>query len=244
MKTTQEVLTKEQTERYQEGWKNFKDKYKVNIPRNVHSGMPVISFVYHFEDTPVFRAHVFSKRMRKFDPYHQARKYIQPIWHAQHYMMVGEQMYTASSQLVIGSKYDKQIAKDVPVEFNWKKPVLWSDNISVELIREELGKVGPYEKQSGFFAFYSEKSGRALSRMSALSFWLPRAYVRDIENIKQGNASAVEPLLRKIERQAVNHSHLTTKRKTLAVTKEILIEELNKGNLPEEKLHDFFSLWD
>lgn len=243
MKAIKDILTDEEIREYEEGWRNFKGKYRVNPPRNVHSGMPVISEVYHFEDSPVFKAHVFGRRLRQFDPYHQADKCIQPFWHAQHYIMIAEQIYSASSRLVIGNKYDEQVAKDVPVEFNWKKPIFFNDNVSVELIREELGMVGPYEKQIGYFTFYTEKSGRALSKMSALSFWQPRSYVQDIEKIKKGKNEAIDDLIRKIEAQALNHRRLRRPRITLKATKEMLVETLRKGSILEEELHDFFSLW-
>ncbi len=244
MKTLKDVLTDEEIKQYEEGWANFKSKYRVNSPRNVHSGMPIIGEVYHFEGSPVFRAHVFGRKLRTFDPYHQADKCIQPFWHAQHYIMVAEQMYTASSRLIIGDRYDKQVAKDVPVEFNWKKPVFYEHNISVELIREELGTIGAYEKQAGYFTFYSEKSGRALSRMSAFSFWQPRSYLQDIEKIKQGDNSAIDDLIRKIEAQANNHRRLRKPRTTLKSSQNDLVEAVRKGYVPEEELHDFFSLWE
>jgi len=244
MKGLRDVLTSEEIERYQEGWKSFKDKYKVNDPYYVHSGMPIIGEVYHFENKPIFRAHVFGKKLRAIDPYHQADKCIQPFWHAQHYIMAAEQMYTSSSILIIGNKYDKQVAKDIPIEFNWKKPIFYKDNISVELIREELGNIGAYEKQAGHFTFYSEKSGRALSRMSAFSFWQQRAYIQNIEKIKQGDNSALDVLITQIEAQANNHRRLRKSRTTLKSSKEDLVKLLRNGRIPEEELHDFFSLWD
>lgn len=244
MKILKDVLTDDKIKQYEGGWANFKGKYRVNSPRNVHSGMPVISEVYRFESSPVFRAHVFGRKLRTFDPYHQADKCIQPFWHAQHYIMVAEQMYTASSRLVVGDKYDKQIAKDIPVEFNWKKPTFFEDNIAVELIIEELGTIGAYKKQAGYFTFYSEKSGRALSRMSAFSFWRPRAYIRDIEKIKQGDTSVIDDLIRKIEAQAINHKRLRKPRITLKTTQDYLVKALKEGNISEEELHDFFSLWE
>ncbi len=244
MKTIRDVLTSEQIEKYRFGWDNFKEKYTPNTSYNVHSGMPVISQVYRFEDTFVFRAHIFNKRMRKFDPYHMADKTVQAFWHAQHYLMVAEQMYTASSRIVINTKYNRMIAKDVPVEFRWKKPLFWSDTVSVELIREELGNIGPYEKQAGYFSFYSDKTDSILSRMSAYSFWQKRAYVNTLEKIRKGEAGAFEELIRKIESQEINQKRLKNPRKNLLANSEWLIKELNAGNIPEKEIHDFFSLWE
>jgi len=244
MKTINDYLSHMEIKRYQEEWISFREKYSVNTNKNTHSGLPVISAVYRFEDSPIFRAHVFNKRLRSFDPYHQADKCIQPFYHAQHYIMVGEQMYSACSRLMIGEEYDKKIAKDVPIEFNWKKPLFWSDNVSIELIREEGGTIRGYQKEEGFFTFYSDKTGKVLSRMSAMSFWQPRAFVEDINSIKKGDVQAIDSLVRKIEMQSINHGRLRNPRKTLKSTKDELIATLKSGNLPESELIDYFSLWE
>ena len=121
-KTIRDVLTNEEIKKYEENWKNFKGKYKLNSARNVYSGMPVISEVYQFENYPIFRVHVFSKRLRKFDPYFQtaekSRGYIIPFWHVQHYFMVLEQLYHASKRLILGDEHDKVITKDIPNKLN------------------------------------------------------------------------------------------------------------------------------
>jgi len=246
MKTLKDVLKDEEIKRYEEGWANFKGKYRVNSPRNVHSGMPVISEVYQFEGYPIFRAHVFNKRLRSFDPYfiikEESRGYIHPFWHAQHYFMVMEQMYHASKRLILGDEHDKEITKDIPREFEWKTPVFWSDNISIELITEKLRKTSSYDLEACYFRIC--KTDKDLSYMSVLTFLQPRSYVRDIEKIKQGDNSAIDNLIRKIEAQELNHKRLKKPRTTLKATKDYLIEALRKGYIPEDELHDFFSLWD
>ena len=136
------------------------------------------------------------------------------------------------------------IAKDIPVEFKWKKSLFWDDNISVELIREENGKIGPYEKQTGNFTFYSDKTGKILSKMSAESYWQNRAYVKDIDRLKAGDGSVIEGLIRKIEMMDIMQKQLENPRKSLIVTKEELIKSIKEGEIPEKKLDDFFSLWD
>ena len=244
MKSVSDILSEEQIKRYRKDWREFKGKYILNSSKNVHSGMPVISEVYQFENYPVFRAHVFGRRMRKFDPYFIASQHPMPFWNAQHYLMVGEQMYSAVSHLVIGPEYNKRVAKEVPIEFNWKKPVFFIDNISVELIRFEEGKSRKYNKETGYFTIYSDKNGRLLSKMSALSFWQPRAYLQDIEKIMQGDNSAIDDLIRKIEAQANNHRRMRKPRITLKSSQSDLVEALKEGHVPEEELHDFFSFWE
>jgi hypothetical protein len=249
MKTINDILSEREIEKYEEGWRNFEGKYRVNSPRNVHSGMPVISEVYSFENYPIFRAHIFNRRLRKFDPYFittkESRGYIHPFWHAQHYFMVMEQMYHASRRRLKGnSEHDKEIAKDIPQEFKWRKPIFWGDNISIELIIERKGQIRSYDREIGHFTIYSDKTNERLSYMSVLTFWQPRSYIRDIERIRQGDSSAVDDLIRKIEAQAINHRRLGTPRTTLKVTGNDLVEALRKGYVPEEELNDFFSFWD
>jgi hypothetical protein len=248
MNIIKDVLNEEQIKQYEKGWKNFKGKYRVNSPRNVHSNMPVISEVYHFESSPVFRAHVFGRRLRQFDPYFQtvdeSRGYIHPFWHAQHYLMVMEQVYHASRRLILGDENDRGVAKDIPKEFKWRKPVFWDDNISVELIIEKLGKIHSYDREGCHFTIYSDKTNEELSYMSVLTFWQPRSYIQDIKKIRQGDNSAIDDLVRKIEAQALNHRRLRRPRTSLKTSSNDLIEVLRTGCIPEEELHDFFSLWE
>lgn len=243
MITIKDILIDDEIQKYNKEWKDFKDKYKHNTSYNVHSGNPVISRIYKFEDKPLFRAHVFCRRLRKEDPYNMAKKCLQPFWHAKHYLTVAEQMYTASTRLIIGDNYNQLMAKEVPGQFRWKNPIFWRDNISIELIRVELGKRGKYDVQQGYFTFYSEKADKVLSRMSAASYWQKRAYVKDIQDIKQYNGKGIESLIRKIKWQDINHKRILKPRNNLLTTKDDLIKELRKGNIPEKELDDFFSFW-
>ncbi|MCX6262230.1 MAG: hypothetical protein NTY95_15610 [Bacteroidia bacterium] len=61
----QDILSPEEIARYNEGWESFKGRYKLNSPYNTHSGMPVISEVYQFPGKPLFRAHVFGRRLMR-----------------------------------------------------------------------------------------------------------------------------------------------------------------------------------
>lgn len=244
MKTINDYLSPEQITKYEHEWANFKGKYESNTSKNTHSGLPIISLVYRFEDTQIFRAHIFSKRLRSFDPYYQADKCLQPFYHAQHYIMIGEQMYSACSKLIIAEEYNKKIAKEVPIEFNWKKPIFFKDNLSIELIRQEVGNIGKYQKEEAYFTFYSDKTGRWLSRMSANSFWQPRAFMEDIKKIKEGDNNAIDTLIRKIEAQSLNHKRLKNPRINLTSSRNELIKSLRKGQIPEIELLDYFSLWE
>jgi len=237
-----DILSPEETARYQEEWKDFRGRYKLNSARNVHSGMPVISEVYQFPGKQLFRAHVFGRRLRKFDPYFMASKHPMPFWNAQHYFMVGEQMYSASLHLAIGEAYNRRVAKEVPIEFNWKKPIFFNDNISVELIRIEEEKVHGSDKETGYLTFYSDKSSRPLSRMSASSYWQDRTYFQLMNKLKNGDNSVLERLIRVIEAQDINQKRRIPIRQNLP-DKNSLIAQLKQGIIPEAQLHDFFSFW-
>jgi len=244
MVTNKDILNEAELLRYNQGWESFRGRYKVNSPKNVHSGMPVISEVYQFEDKPIFRAHVFGRRLRKFDPYFIASEHPMPFWNAQHYLMVGEQMYSATLHLTIGDEYNRRVAKEIPIEFNWKKPMFFIDNASIELIRVEEGKLRGYDKETGYFTIYSDKTGRVLSRMSVMSFWQDRTYIQLLKKLRQGDQSSMDGLLRVIEAQDLTHKRRTPKRQTLTTSKDELIELVRLGRYPQEKFDDFFSLWD
>jgi hypothetical protein len=160
--------------------------------------------------------------------------------------MVMEQMYHASRRKLKGDcEHDKEIAKDIPQELKWKKPVFWDDNISIDLIIERKRQVRSYyDRETGHFTICSGKTNERLSYMSVLIFWQPRSYIRDMERIRHGDDSAIDDLIRKIDAQAINHGRLRTLRKTLKVTGNDLIEALREGYIPKEELNDFFSFWD
>ena len=118
------------------------------------------------------------------------------------------------------------------------------DNASIELIRVEEGKLRGYDKEMGYFTIYSDKTGRVLSRMSAMSFWQDRTYVQLLKRLREGDNSAMEKLMRVIEAQDLIQGKRTPKRQTLATSKDELIALAQLGQYPQEKFDDFFSLWD
>lgn len=237
-----ELLLEKEVEKYKQAWNSFSHKYDSISEYEVHSGMPVIGQVFQFEDKPLFRAHVFQKRLRRFDPYFISKKYVHPFWHAQHYFMVMEQLYHAGPNKIRDNS--KLVGKDIPESFDWKIPIFWRDNISVELILDDLGKHGNYLKEKGDFAFYNDKKNIVVSKMSVITYWQSRSYIRDIEGIKEGDSKALERLIRKIEHQAICHRQMIKPRKTLISSETELIEKLQSGEVPEQELHDFFSFWD
>jgi len=235
----EDVLTIKEMEEYHGNWKPLTAKDAPENEHTVHSGMPVIGTVFQYKSKPVFRTHVFQKRLRKFDPYFITLTYVHPFWHALHYFIAMEQTYHAASSLIRDNS--RLVGKDVPEKFEWKRSVFWVDRISIELILEDLGQHGHYLKERGCFTFYDDRTNKAISQTSALAFWRPRAYVRSMENIKLGKEKP-ERLIRKIERQDINLRKLINQRQNLP-TKDYLISELMKGNVPEQELHNFFSFW-
>lgn len=243
MKNVSDILSEEQIKSYREGWKEFDGKYRLNSSKNTHSGMPVIGNVFRYQNKLIFRSHVFQKKLRNFNPYFISEKYLMPIWHIQHYFMVVEQMYHASSHLI--RDHSKLSMRDIPEDFSIRKPIIWGDKrIFVELILEDLGKSNEYFKERSNFTIYEDDKNRKISNISFLVYYKPRAYVKSIEEIKQGDNSVIDDLIKKIEMQDINLGKLNNPRKTLETTKDYLISELREGRILEEELHDFFSLWD
>lgn len=242
MVTIKDILSKDEIERYHKYWNSFEGKYRLNSPKRVHSGMPVISEVYQFEDKPVFRTHVFQRKLRKFNPYFISNKYFHPFWHAQHYFMVMEQLYHAGVNKVRDNS--KLIVKDIPERFKWRKPTFWDCPTSVELILEGLGEVGAHKQERTCFTFYDDKKNRPIAEVDVMTFYQPRAYLRDLERVKQGDSKAIDALIRKVHHQAIFHGEMDKPRTTLVSTEGELIKRLKSGEIPEAELDDFFSFWD
>ena len=238
----EDILSKTEIEEYHEEWGNFNGKYKPNSCYNVHSGIPVISEVYRFKDKPVFRAHVFQKKLRKFNPYFISKKYFHPFWHVQHYFMVMEQLYHAGANKLRDNS--QLIVKDVPERFKLRKPIFWDKPTSVELILENLGEKGAYHQERICFTFYDDRKERNISEVDVMTFYQPRAYVRDIIDLSGGKQEVRERLIRKIQHQAIGHREMTKSRAQIISSQNELIKRLKSGQTPEAELHDFFSFWD
>ncbi|MDD5191593.1 MAG: hypothetical protein PHH54_02280 [Candidatus Nanoarchaeia archaeon] len=238
-----DILSKEEVKEYHKQWDDFKGKSKLNSCYNVHSGMPVISEIYQFKDKPVFRTKIFQNKLRKFNPYFISDKYGHPFWHVGHYFMIMEQLYhAASSKLRDNSKL---VVKDIPERFKFRKPIFWNCPISTELILEKLGEIRDYQQERTNFIFYDERKGRLISEIDVMTFYQPRAYIRQLEKIKQNknDQDAFERLIRQINWQDLQQKRLYNKRTNLP-DKDYLISQIRQGNIPEEGLHDFFSFWD
>jgi len=244
-----EILSAEELKQYHEEWEQFKQKYVGVHPRiqseyNVHSGKPVISRIFQFQGKPIFRAHVFQKRLKSVDPYFISNNYIHKSWHAWHYFIVMEQMYHASSNLIRDNS--KLVGKDIPETFRWRRPIEWvrdRGKISVELTIEDLGKKNNHQRERGHYTFYHDSKNRVISEISVLAFWQPRKYVENIERLRQRNQESLKSLERQIKDRESKHKRLLKPRKLKATAPE-LIERLRQGEIPEEELHDYFSFWE
>lgn len=236
-----ELLSKEEFDDYQTQWSllNKKYKYKPESEYNTHSGMPVIGKVFQFQNKPLFRTHVFQRKLRGFNPYFTTPNYSNPFWHALHYTLATEQLYHAATGL-IRNNYKLHV-KEVPETACWRRPIFWREPISIELIIENLQ--GKFDERVNF-AFYNDKKKRVISTMSYLTSIGTRAYIQELERLKQGDEKALERLIRKIQRQQENLDRLIISRKNLRMSSQELIEKLRSGEIPEQELHDFFSLWD
>ncbi len=243
--TIKDILTDEEIKKYNEEWKNFTGKYHLNTSYNTHSGKPVISQVYHFQDKSLFKAHVIcrdkkKKKLRSFDPYFVSEYHLNPFWHITHYSIVAEQMYHASTHLIRDN--NKYSVKEIPQEFKLHEPIYWNRNISIELISIPTRESKNYKIEDCFFTLYDENENKIKARLNARTFVQYRAYFKFIGEIKEGKAEALEGLIRKIEMQDANLKRLIEPRTNLPM-KDYLINELKSGRIPETELHNFFSFW-
>ena len=236
IKTASDILTPEEYEKYQQEWRDFKGKYTKNSPYNVNSNIPFISLVYQFQDKPLFRARVFNKELRKFTPYFNAGEHLLPFWDGTHQLIVGVQMYTASSRLV-RDDYDTTEALEARTSLNFKARIYWDDRISVELIIEQRNLIS-----SIYGTFYSDKTKKLLAQGISLIVLHSRAYYECIERIKKGKKGEIPDLIRKIQMQEIHLGKLNVPRTNLP-SAQSLISRLEQGEIPEAELHDFFSLW-
>lgn len=242
MVTVEDVLSADRVRKYHDEWDSFQGRYKPETEYHTHSGRPVISQIFRFEEERIFRAHVFGeKRLREIDPYFLFRKYPHKHWHIAHYLAVTEQMYHASMRLVRDTNLTHTL--DVPKEIKLSTPISWRDNISVEFIWQPTRQTPKYSIEDCYFTFYDDMKSQVKGRSHAMTFVQPRDHVTSIKRLKEGDKEALEVLVRQIEGQARKHGRLLTPRTDLP-SKEYLIDQLKSGNIPEEELHDYFSLWD
>lgn len=251
-----DILSKEEVQDYHAQWKAFSSK---NIPEttfNVHSSLPVISpvMVYRKEPIPVLRARVFQEELRTYDPYFVAKKYGNPFWHIQHYIMVVEQMYHAATNMIRDNS--RLVVKDTLQGANMRIPTFWSSphkHVSVELLLE------PMPERKGAFLFsefshftiYDDKKNFPIATLDFNTYAQERAYLREFRvsqdtTLEPGERlEALRSLTRKLDMQHVRQTQWATRpRTTLTVGRTQLVELIQAGQATEHHLYDFFSLWD
>lgn len=243
----QDLLSEDEIKRYHEEWSSFTGKYKPETHYNVHSGLPIIGQVFQFEDKPVFRAHIFKRKLKKaFDPYFTSNQgYLHPNFHLCHYFFPIEQIaHVALARLV--PNYQHYIIID---RFDTKKPSIMKGKVdfdrnhatSIEIIpKVTLGKNRFMAR--GSTTFYEDKTNEVLQVWYLEGFGELREYVKNIQKLREGNTSAVDDLIREIE--AVDKKHQKMINPRSYVPKNDLIERIKAGEIPETELHDFFSYWD
>ncbi len=249
-----EVLSNDEFKEYYNRWDQFNGKKELENKFNVHSSKPVISKIFIYMDKPLIiaKAKIFQKKLREFDPYFVTNRYAGPFWHIQHYLMVIEQMYHATTNLVKDNS--KYAVKDTFEDIKMRMPLYWANNnghVSVELILDENEKI-PKKfllSENACFNFYNNKD-LLVTSIYFKTYVDNRAYIKDLHILNNGSdqeikSKALEDLIRKIEMQDVRQNQWSIdERKSLNVKKDELINDLVSGDLLEEKLHDFFSLWD
>jgi hypothetical protein len=247
------ILQVQDSQDYHKKWENFEEKNKPETEYNVHSKKPVISklMVYQTEPFPVMRSKVHQKKMREYDPYFTGKKYMNPFWHMQHYMMVAEQMGHAGANIFRGNS-DK-VFKDQLKSINIRKPTFWRNpnkHVSIELIIEELGASRKFLFNDNFyFTVYDDKTSHQIAKIHLRGYGDYRSYIKDIHVLESQVAcaekeEALERLIRKIDAQDVKQNQLLVEKREDLPKKEYMISELKNGIIPRDDLDNFFSLWD
>lgn len=248
--TVEDILTEQEVKEYHSQWNSFRDKHKNKpyknkplSPYEVHSNKPVIGELFQFKDYPIFRSRIFQKRLKEMDPYFITKHYLTPFWHLVHYMIVTEQMYHASMDKI--RKHEDFIVRDIIDNLKEiKEPIFWRDKISVELIYQLRAENNKRKIERGHSTFYSDIDNTVKGKLSYSTIVGFRKWIKILNNFKNGDKESLDLLIKQIETQDNHLRRLITPRQNLQTSKEELIIKLKKGNIPEEQLYDFFSLWD
>jgi len=239
----QEILTEDEIKRYNEEWSSFTGKYKPETSYNVHSGLPIIGQVFQFEDKPIFRAHIFKRKLKKaFDPYFTSNQgYLHPNFHLCHYFFPIEQIaHVALTRLV--PDYSHYVITD---RFDTKRPSIMKGKIdfkktrvSIEIIpRVTLGRNRFAVRGSA--TFYDDRVNEPLQIWYLEGFGDLREYVKNLQKLKEADVSAIDDLIREIE--AVDKKHQKMIHLRTYSPKGELIAKIKSGEIPEEEIHEFFS---
>jgi len=247
----EEVLNQEEIARFNEQWQRFKGKEEPAEPSEVHMSFPVISQVMRFEDKLVFRARVLQseRRLRKVNPYFNADRYLMPFWHPIHYIMVGEQLYHASMEIARPNN-NRYFVKEIPV-LDLRRPVFWPSHTNGHVSVVGIVKIlkGSWESGRAREQFSGEliddKTGAAKYGSGyGICFVNFRSFYETMRDLKAGKPESREKLIRQIEEQDALLRKLYFPRQTLMAKKEELIDALKRGEVPEEKIIDFFNFYD
>jgi len=242
----QDLLSKEEIRKYHKEWYAFAEKYKPETPYKVHSGLPIIGQVFQYQNKPIFRSHIFKRKLKKaFDPYFTGREgYLHPYFHLSHYFFPIEQIaHVALSKIV--PNYQYYIVTD---RFDNKKPIVMKGKIDFKDTRASIEILPSVTRGKNKFVvrgsatFYEDRTNEPLQIWHLEGVGVLRKYVENIQRLKQGDSQAVEDLVREIEVIDIKHKKMINVRNY--PEKDELIKKLREGKIFEKKLHDFFSYWE
>ncbi len=184
-----DLLSEEEIEKYHDEWNSFSKKYKPETPCNVHSGLPIIGQVFQFEGKPIFRAHIFKRKLKKaFDPYFTSKNgYFLPFFHISHYFFPIEQSVNSTlSKLVpnyqgyvITDRFDNK--KTVVIE---KKVYFKRATTSIELLPVLIFGKNRFAIK-GSATFYEDMTNELLQIWYFKGFGMLRNYVKNIQRLKK-----------------------------------------------------------
>jgi hypothetical protein len=246
----EEVLTREEIARFDEQWKAFKGKDEPATPADVHMSFPVISKALRFEDKLVFRTRVLQseRRLRKVNPYMNADRYLMPFWHPFHYILSGEQFYHACMELARPNN-GIYFVKEIP-NLDLRRPIFWPSHTNGHVSMTGIVKIlkGSWESGKAREQFSAEladdKEGRKHGGGYGICFVNFRSFYETMQDVKAGKPESKEKLVRQIEEQDAMLKKLYFPRTTLMAKKQELIDDINQGVVPEERIIDFFNFYD
>ncbi|MDP2925642.1 MAG: hypothetical protein Q8N99_04680 [Nanoarchaeota archaeon] len=258
----EDFIADEEIGKFNDRWNIKKEKYSpLKKPRllgpqlassyQVHSAMPVISLPWQYNGTLVYRAKVFQKYLRRFNPYSNADIYLMPYWHIQHYWIVAEQLWHGIKTSSIPD-YHRYVVKDLP-NIELKKPIFWPSrgNGQVSAIGLSKTRRGSWEKgkviEQFTVIFYNDKESFEYGRGNGLCFISYRSYARAFESLQNGEPDSLNKIKTLIQEQKIQHLRLTHPRKDILNEEETaksLIERCRDGTITLKELDNYFSLYD
>lgn len=241
-----DLLNEKQISQYHRDWSQYSNKYLEEYKHIVHSSVPLIGKTMKFNQYPVYRSHIFKKRLQKlFDPYFASKGYFHPLLHTTHYLILLEQIGHAAFTKEIPKYYQYRLKE----RFKPRKPPEMKKSVEIDKSQTSIEVIPKviYRNERLFFdvslTFYNDKDNDILQKWYFDGVGEKREYVKCLENYKQNpNGENLGKLIMKIQNRSLSNKRLINQRSIFA-KKESIINNLVVGRIIEREIHDFFAIW-